>query len=221
MTHPNSFAFDDFVVWRSSEPPHSLADYTTGTPTDRLSFGNPPSTDADVEGVALASQRTSRPDRGQLSFVQLPDWHEDLAYDEHPPTCIHYSIEWKLTINNRMAAKDTEQDLVLVPHAFWNTFLQPRLEKLLDKKLPPNKLYKAKETNVVVSVTDRSERDLVKQFDELDIEWAVWRSSFRPRVNCLVPGRSLESRCHLNTLRRADRGTRRRSRVPTSVFVHL
>lgn len=57
--------------------------------------------------------------------------------------------------------------------AFWGTFLQPKLEKLLDKKLPPNKVYKAEETNVVVSVTDRSERDLVKRFDELDIEWAI------------------------------------------------
>ncbi|KAK4243077.1 hypothetical protein C7999DRAFT_36603 [Corynascus novoguineensis] len=114
MTHLNSFAFDDFVVWPQSEPPDSLADYTTDTPTDRLSPGIP-----------------------------------------------------------SVAAKDTEQDLVLLPRAFWDTFLQPKLEKLLDKKLPPNKSYKAKETNVVVSVTDRSEWDLVKRFDELDIEWPI------------------------------------------------
>ncbi|KAK4123132.1 hypothetical protein N657DRAFT_634331 [Parathielavia appendiculata] len=72
-----------------------------------------------------------------------------------------------------MAAKDSEQNLVLVPHAFWHRFLQPKLEKLLDKKLPPNKSFKADETNVVVSVTDRSERDLVNRFDELDIEWPI------------------------------------------------
>ncbi|KAK5651141.1 hypothetical protein OQA88_13235 [Cercophora sp. LCS_1] len=172
MTHPNSFAFDDFVVWPSSEPPNSLNDYMTGTPTDRLSSQSPPSTDLDVADVAVASQSTARRDWG-LPFVQLAEWHEDLTYDEHPPTCIHYSIEWKLTINNRMAAKDTEQDLVLVPHALWDTLLQPKLKKLLDKKLPSNKVYKAEETNVVVSVTDRSERNLVKRFDELDIEWAI------------------------------------------------
>ncbi|KAK3376689.1 hypothetical protein B0T24DRAFT_677563 [Lasiosphaeria ovina] len=129
MTHPNSFVFDDFVVWPPSEPPDSLAEYTTDTPTDRLSSGTPPSTDVDADDVALASQSTARRDRGQLPF-----------------------------------------DLILVPHAFWDTFLQLKLEKLLDKKLPPNKSYKAEETNVVVSVTDRSERDLVKRFDELDIE---------------------------------------------------
>ena len=93
MIHPNPFAFDDFVVWPPSEPPDSLADYTTDTPTDRLSSGTPPSTDVDVDDVASASQSTARRDRGQLPFVQLADWHKDLAYDEHPPTYIHYSIE--------------------------------------------------------------------------------------------------------------------------------
>ncbi|KAK3353543.1 hypothetical protein B0T25DRAFT_623475 [Lasiosphaeria hispida] len=134
MTHSNSFTFDDFVVWPSSKPPDSLADYTTNTPTDRLSSRSPPSTDADVDGVSLASQSTARRDWG-LPFTL-----------------------------NRIS--------FLFP-AFWGTFLQPKLEKLLDKKLPPNKVYKAEETNVVVSVTDRSERDLVKRFDELDIEWAI------------------------------------------------
>ncbi|EAQ88970.1 hypothetical protein CHGG_05589 [Chaetomium globosum CBS 148.51] len=139
MTHPNSFAFDDFVVWPPSEPPDLLADYTTGIPTDRLSSKTSPSTDADADDVALASQSTARRDRG-LSF------------------------------NGRERHR---ADLVLVPRAFWAAILQPKLEKLLDKKLLPNKAYKAEETNVVVSVTDRSERDLVKRFDELDIEWAI------------------------------------------------
>jgi hypothetical protein len=136
--------------------------------------------------------------RGELPFVQLPDWSEDLAYDEHPPTCIHYSIEWKLTINNRMAAKDTEQDLVLVPHAFWETFLQPKLEKLLDKKLPSNKSFKADETNVVVSVTDRSERDLVKRFDELDIEWPILEKQLQVWRRLLRAGKRLRIQMSFN-----------------------
>jgi hypothetical protein len=128
MANPDSFAFDDFVVWPASEPPSSLVRYTTDTQTEHLSSGSAASTDVgDIDDVSLANQSLMRHGRGEPPFVQLPDWSEDLAYDEHPPTCVHYSIEWKLTINNKMAAKDTEQDLVLVPHAFWETFLQPKL----------------------------------------------------------------------------------------------
>jgi hypothetical protein len=36
-----------------------------------------------------------------------------------------------------------------------------------------NKSFKADGTNIVVSVTDRSERDLVKRFDEFDFEWPI------------------------------------------------
>lgn len=99
---------------------------------------------------------------------------------------IHYSIEWKVTFNNKLISKDTEQNLVLAPIFYWPLFLQPKLEKLLYKKLPSNKRVRPDDTNVVVSATDRSERDLTKRFDETDIDWPVvekqlvaWEELFR------------------------------------------
>lgn len=62
---------------------------------------------------------------------------------------------------------------MLAPGAFWRILLRPKLDRLLHKKLPPNKSFRADDTNVSVSVTDRSERDLVKRFDELNIEWKI------------------------------------------------
>jgi hypothetical protein len=61
----------------------------------------------------------------------------------------------------------------LAPTFYWPLFLRPKLEKLLCKKLPSNKRVRPDDTNVVISVTDRSERDLTKRFDETDIEWPV------------------------------------------------
>ena len=53
------------------------------------------------------------------------------------------------------------------------TVLRPRLDKLSARKLPQNKCFSADETIVVVSVTDRIERDVNKRFDDLDIDWKI------------------------------------------------
>lgn len=65
-------------------------------------------------------------------------------------------------------------------------FLRPKLEKLLCKKLPQNRPVKIDDTDVVVSVTDRTKRDLRKRFDDADIDLAiverqlvVWGELFR------------------------------------------
>jgi hypothetical protein len=106
-----------------------------------------------IESQSAVRRHETRQTDARLPLLQLADWSQELSYDEAPPTCIHYSIEWKLTINNKGVSKDTEQDLVLVPGAFWRTALRPKLEKLLHKKIPPNKSFKADDTNITVSVT--------------------------------------------------------------------
>jgi hypothetical protein len=121
----------------------------------------------------------------KLATVQLEGWDENGAYDEDPPRCLHYSIEWKVTLNGKIISKDTETNLVLSLAPYWRQFLQPRLQKLLQKKLG-NSSAKADDTSVVVSVTGRSERDLTKRFEELDIDWSIverqlvqWSDLFR------------------------------------------
>ena len=110
-----------------------------------------------------------------LTFVQLRDWDRESRYDEVPPTCIHYSIEWKVMVNRKVILKDTEQDIVLEPAAYWQSILQPRLEELLREKILPPRAVRADDTEVVVSVTKRAERDLVKQFKATNIKWSVVR----------------------------------------------
>jgi hypothetical protein len=116
---------------------------------------NPHGFDSPSASPADQSQRG----KPGLPLLQLGDWNPNLPYDESPPTCIHYSIEWKLLLNKGRLAKlttDTEQDLVLAPGAFWDRTLMSKLQQLLEKKTPRNKCYEPDETNIVVSVTDRS-----------------------------------------------------------------
>ncbi|KAK3331539.1 hypothetical protein B0H66DRAFT_99088 [Apodospora peruviana] len=75
------------------------------------------------------------------------------------------------------------------PGAFWDQTL--KLQQLLAKKTPRNKCYEPDETNVVVSVTDRSQRDLSKRFDEMDIDWEVVEEQLMAWSHLLREGRRL------------------------------
>ncbi|KAJ9130191.1 hypothetical protein NKR23_g12307 [Pleurostoma richardsiae] len=165
-----------------------------------------PSQSVDVEESQNAARSNeNRRTHARLPLLQLADWSEELPYDEQPPTCIHYSIEWKLTINSKGVSKDTEQDLVLAPGAFWRRTLRPKLEKLLLKKLPSNKSFKADDTNITVSV--RSQRALVKSFDELDIDWTVVEKQLQTWSHLFAMGKELRIDISFNYVETGPAGT--------------
>ena len=116
---------------------------------------------------------TTESDPNKLSFLPLAEWDEYNSYDEDIPSWLRYSIEWKVVVNNKVLAKDTEQDVVLAPAAYWCFCLKAKVEKLLSRKLPHGRHVKCDDTSVVATVNDRSERDLTKRFDDMDVEWSV------------------------------------------------
>jgi hypothetical protein len=71
-----------------------------------------------ARGARLPQRSQRRPARKTLPFVPYADWVPDQSYDELPPSCMHYIMEWKLTRNRRVAAKQTEDDLVVAPSDF-------------------------------------------------------------------------------------------------------
>lgn len=147
--------------------------------------------EADTSDLPTSRQGQQHHNVGALPLLQLADWDEDNAYDEHPLTYIHYSIEWKLVVEKKLIAKETEPNLVLTPSAYWTTVLRPRLDKLAARKLPQNKCFGADETIVTVSVTDRTERDVNKRFDDLDIDWRMLEKQLQTWSPLLLIGKKL------------------------------
>lgn len=121
----------------------------------------------------------------QIQLLQLGEWEEGRLYDELPPTCIHYSIVWKITLNNKTIRKNTEQDLVLAPRFHWRLFLEPKLKELVGKKFG-RKCVELDDTTLVVSVNHRNQPDLTLSCDKTEIDWPavekqllVWGDLFR------------------------------------------
>ena len=117
-SHPQKLeSWEQDSPYSPPTPGYFRSPYTT-----RSNYSPSPSTFLDDQpGPA------SRPLPNAIPLLRESEWEEDKIYDEDPPSYIHYFIEWRITVNNKVVVKDTEEDLVLAPGAYWQRFLEKKL----------------------------------------------------------------------------------------------
>ncbi|KAI5456144.1 hypothetical protein BGZ63DRAFT_320180, partial [Mariannaea sp. PMI_226] len=131
----------------------------------RLSGHSSP--DCDDPEHLLTQRSQLRPARRTLSFVPYTDWTPDEPYDTQ---CIHYDLEWKVTFKSRKVGEQTEEDIVISPCDFWNKILSPRID---DIAKTTSKHSVASATTIVMTISQRSERNITKHFPKSEIDWQV------------------------------------------------
>jgi hypothetical protein len=126
-----------------------------------------------------------------LGFLPLAEWDEHNSYNEDTPIRLRCSIKRKVTINNKVLSRDTEQDVVPAPAVYWRMYLQPKVGSLVARKLPLGGQVECDDTSVVATVNDRSERDLVKRCDDMHIDWPAVEGQLLLWAECFCRGKKL------------------------------
>ena len=125
--------------WPSQGPAQIASQRLDAATSDRsdkptLPESNAPSTRTTYTPRAISLREQSHQEK--LTFVQEAEWDAERTSDEDPPNCIRYTIEWKVTLNDKAVSKDTEPDVVLAPGCFWRLILQAKLERVPSRKFP-------------------------------------------------------------------------------------
>lgn len=83
------------------------------------------------------SSPSHRPTSDCLGFLDDTKLNWGGTYHEGTPKSIEYLVEWKVTLNNQILAKDTEQDLVFKPSAYWQQ-IKEKAEHIVQRKKSRN-----------------------------------------------------------------------------------
>ncbi|KIW36635.1 uncharacterized protein PV06_11147 [Exophiala oligosperma] len=134
-----------------------------------------PSLSTDHQRALRSSTPCLRPHlRAQkLTLLQPSEWDQNKTYNDDPPICLCITIGWKVTLNGKPFRRDTEQDVVLTLASYWELFLHSKVEDAAAKKRAQEKAMTLQGAEITVSVKQRGERPLIKQYNETNIDWST------------------------------------------------
>ena len=95
---------------------------------------------------------------------------DESAWDEQSTDRIHYQIEWRVKLNNRVVVKDTKQDLTQPPRSYWDQ-IKEDASNILRRKTACGRRVRLDDTDMVLSVN--SQRDIDKHFEGTSVDWTV------------------------------------------------
>lgn len=127
----------------------------------------------------------------RLGFLPLVEWDERGEYDRQPPQYICYTIEWKLVLNNRPVGTVTKKDLVVAPSAYWEKYLKPALDNMVQTKKKPNHRVRSESTTIKASVNERRQCPLEDFYNSTNIDWTPMERQLCKWSNLLRIGKRL------------------------------
>ena len=138
--------------------------YYSEAPSDSQGCDSLSSCDEQSQPLPEASGRQLRPAGKSISRMP-PEWNADTSDDDN--RAIEYNVEWKLSINKRRQAGQSELGVSQSPRRFWRDVLKPELAAQNAKKP-----CRADETQIVLSTTHRRTSKITKCYPKLDVNWS-------------------------------------------------
>lgn len=143
---------------------NTINDWPSDDARDSQECDFPTSDSEESQHATPVPRSLLRPAGSALAFVPFADWEPERPYKGEPT--IHYNVEWKLFVKNRVQASESELDIVISPRKFWKHVLHPKVaEASVDKP------WEQDVTKLVLSVTDRKTGQITKRFPKQDIDW--------------------------------------------------
>lgn len=131
----------------------------------------------------------------QQGFDPVVERADGGAWDEQSPDRIHYQIEWRVKLNNRVVVKDTKQDLTQPPRSYWEQIKEDACS-ILRRKTARGRRVRLDDTDMVLSVN--SQRDIDKHFEGTSVDWTVVEKQLLAWAYLFRRGKKIRLRISIN-----------------------